>query len=263
MTAPRHTHGLEHPSTHGHLHVPGSTLAHRIAPEAKLIGLFAFVVIVALTPRRPPVGLAIDLGVVAALLVAARIPPKVVLARSVVVVPFLVFAILLPFIGGGPTTQIGPLSLSTAGLWSAWSIGAKAGCGVAASVVVTATTPVASIIDGLSKLRLPTLVVAILAFMFRYLDLVSDRLARMRQSMVSRCYQPRWWWHAKPVASAAGAVFVRSYERGERIHQAMLARGFTGAMPNLNPRATRWSDIGVALVPAALALIAAAWTVSS
>ncbi len=58
----------------------------------------------------------------------------------------------------------------------------------------------------------------------------------MRTAMVARAHDPRWLWQAKPIASSAGAMFVRSYERGERVHSAMLARGFTGSMPQLDHR---------------------------
>jgi cobalt/nickel transport system permease protein len=53
----------------------------------------------------------------------------------------------------------------------------------------------------------------------------------MRVAMTARGYDPRWISQARPIASSAGALFVRSYERGERVHAAMLARGFTGEMP--------------------------------
>jgi cobalt/nickel transport system permease protein len=67
--------------------------------------------------------------------------------------------------------------------------------------------------------------------MIRYLELISDELGRMRIAMTSRGYDPRWISQVRPIATSAGALFVRSYERGERIHSAMVARGFNGEMP--------------------------------
>jgi cobalt/nickel transport system permease protein len=67
--------------------------------------------------------------------------------------------------------------------------------------------------------------------MIRYLELISDELGRMRIAMTSRGYDPRWITQARPIASSAGALFIRTYERGERVHAAMVARGFTGEMP--------------------------------
>ena len=72
--------------------------------------------------------------------------------------------------------------------------------------------------------------------MLRYIDVLVEQLGRMRRSMVARGHDPRWLWQIKPIASSAGALFVRSYERGERVHQAMLARGYSGVMPVVNDR---------------------------
>ena len=107
----------------------------------------------------------------------------------------------------------------------------KATLGATAGIIMVATTPIPDILAGLSRLRLPALFVSIIAFMFRYLDLVIDELTRMRRAMVARGHDARWLWQARPIAASAGTLFVRTYERGERVHDAMLARGFTGAMP--------------------------------
>ncbi|MGI8576078.1 MAG: energy-coupling factor transporter transmembrane component T family protein, partial [Egibacteraceae bacterium] len=85
-------------------------------------------------------------------------------------------------------------------------------------------------------------------------------LRRTRIAMTARGYDPRWLWQAKPVAASAGALFVRSYERGERVHAAMLSRGYTGTMPVLDERvATRSEWCAAACLPlvAVLAALAA------
>jgi cobalt/nickel transport system permease protein len=99
------------------------------------------------------------------------------------------------------------------------------------SILLTATTEITDIFRGLSVLRVPALFTSIAGFMIRYLELIAGELARMRIAMTARGYDPKWISQARPIATAAGALFVRSYERGERIHAAMLARGFTGVMP--------------------------------
>ena len=61
--------------------------------------------------------------------------------------------------------------------------------------------------------------------------------------MTARGHDARWFWQARPLATSAGAMFIRAYERGERIHHAMLARGFTGSMPLIDApgvERTRW-----------------------
>ena len=99
---------------------------------------------------------------------------------------------------------------------------------------------------------------AIISFMFRYLDLIIDELDRIRTAMVSRAHDPRWLWQARPLASAAGALFVRSYERGERVHVAMLARGFNGTMPQFEAKPTPRRTWLLAFLPALVSWTAAA-----
>lgn len=246
---------------HRHLHIHGTSVVHRLSPEAKLVGLLAFVATVAVTPRRSVGAFAVDVVALAIVVLAARLPVRTLLLRLVAVVPFIAFAALLPFLGDGETTRVAGLELSIDGLWATGNIVAKALLGATAAIVVTATTPIADLLAGLGRLRLPKVVVGIIAFMFRYLDLVVDELARMRRAMAARAYNPRWLWQAGPIASSAGSLFVRTYERGERVHNAMLARGYTGTMPDLDHHQTNPTSWLLALCPALVAAGALAVTV--
>jgi cobalt/nickel transport system permease protein len=135
-------------------------------------------------------------------------------------------------------------------MWAAWNIIAKAGLGASASIILAATTEVPDLIRGLGRLKVPAVMVSIASFMMRYLEVIAGELTRMRQAMASRGYDPRWLSQARPIAYGAGAMFVRSYERGERVHQAMLSRGFSGEMPDLgHPAATRRDWLTSALLP--------------
>ncbi len=241
------------PQAHSHLHLHGSGPMHNLPPEAKLVGLVAFVVAVALTPRDAPAGFAVDAVVLAAVVAWAGIRPFVVMSRLTVIAPFVAFALALPFVGDGDTVDVLGIELSTDGLRAMGSIIAKATLGAAAAIVVASTTPVSALVVGLSRLRVPSLFVGIVAFMFRYLDLVTEDLGRMRRAMVARGHDPRWLWQARPIANSAGTLFVRTYERGERIHGAMLARGFSGEMPVLDQSRASPAEWLGALVPAIVA----------
>lgn len=214
-----------------HLFVSGDSVVHRVGAPAKLAGLFGFVVVVAATPRTSVVTLGCAGVLVTGASVLARLPPARVAARLATIIPFIAFAFVLPFIGSGDQVTIAGVSLSVDGLWALWGIVAKATIGATAGIVVTATTPLTELLDGLRRLRFPTVVVAIVAMMLRYLDLVVDQLSRTRRAMLARGHDPRWLWQVRPIASSIGALFVRTYERGERVHLAMLARGYTGEMP--------------------------------
>jgi cobalt/nickel transport system permease protein len=230
---------------------------HRLDARIKLVALVVFVVAVSITPRRSVWVFVLDAALLGLVATAARVPASLIARRVVVVAPFLAVAAIVPFIGDGARTQVGPFPLSTDGLWAGWGIAAKAILGATASILLTATTPIPTILAGMTRLRVPRPIAAIVAFMIRYLDLIADQLHRMRRAMVARGHDPRWLWQARPLAAAAGTVFVRTYERGERVHQAMLARGFTGHMPDPDPTPVpvhRWL---AGLAPSAIAATAA------
>lgn len=219
-----HTHAL-----YVHEHSP----IHRLAPEAKLVAAFGMVASVAVTPREAFWAFGLYAVVLAGLVAVSRISPGFVLSRLLAVAPFVAFALLIPFVASGETTEVAGLRVSIEGLWGAWNILAKAILGAGASIVLTATTDIPDVIRGLGVLRVPALFTSIAMFMVRYLELIAGELGRMRVAMTARGYDPRWLSQVRPIASSAGALFVRSYERGERVHSAMLARGFTGVMPRL------------------------------
>lgn len=246
-----HAHALYH---HGHSPV------HRLAPEVKVAATVLFVLAVAVTPREAVWAFAVDAGVLAVLLAVARLPVRFVLARLAVVVPFVAFAFLIPFVAGGEQVEVLGLALSREGLWGSFNVLAKAGIGATASILLAGTTEQAQLLAGLQRLRVPAVFTTIAAFMLRYVALLAGELGRIRTAMTARGYDPRWLWQVRPIAAAAGALFIRSYERGERVHAAMLSRGFTGTMPMLDPRRPARSDwvtaAAVVAIPATLAVTA-------
>jgi cobalt/nickel transport system permease protein len=217
---------------HGHkLHYHGHSPVHRAPAHLKLLVLLVFMLGVVATPREwyPFFAgyLALLLGVVA----VSTVPPLYIARRMVVEVPFLVFALLMPFIATGPRIDVLGLSVSEAGLLGAWGLLAKGTLGVIASLTLAATTEPRDLLAGLEKLRLPNQLVQIMGFMIRYLDVVTDEMKRMRIARESRGFTARNVRHWPVVARSAGALFIRSYERGERVHLAMMSRGYTGTMP--------------------------------
>ena len=93
----------------------------------------------------------------------------------------------------------------------------------------------------------------IVVLMLRYLDLLTAEVERMRTARLSRGDDPRTFRQIGATARGVGGLFVRSYERGERVHLAMLSRGFTGSVPTIGPPATAaaWR---AGLVPAVCAV---------
>lgn len=243
---------------HSHaLYVHEHSSLHAMAAEVKLVAALGFVVSVAITPRRAVWAFLIFMVVVAILFKMARVSPGFLARRLTAVAPFVLFALFIPFVATGERVDLVGVSVSVEGLWGMWNVLVKALLGAAVSILLTATTEIPDIIRGMGVLRVPALLTSIAMFMIRYLELVADELRRTRVAMASRRYDPRWLWQARPIASSAGALFVRSYERGERVHSAMLSRGFSGAMPNLgHRRATTHEWVTGSLGVAASALVA-------
>jgi cobalt/nickel transport system permease protein len=142
-----------------------------------------------------------------------------------------VFALLMPFVATGPRTEVLGLSLSEHGLLSGWALLAKGTLGVLASLTLAATTEPRDLLAGLGRLRMPQQLVQIMGFMNRYLDVITEEMGRMWVARQSRGFSARNPRHWPVIARSAGALFIRSYERGERVHLAMLSRGYTGRIP--------------------------------
>ena len=83
----------------------------------------------------------------------------------------------------------------------------------------------------------------------------------MRLARISRGHDPRFLWQLGATARGVGSLFVRSYSRGERVHLAMLARGWAGRMPCLSDATATPRQWAIGLVPtvAALALAVSGW----
>jgi cobalt/nickel transport system permease protein len=153
------------------------------------------------------------------------------------------------------------MSLSVAGLLAGWNIVVKGTLGVLTSLTLAATTPPRDLLWGLQRLRVPSTITTIATLMLRYIDVIVGEARRMRIARIARGHNPRLLWQAGATARGVGTLFLRSYERGERVHLAMLSRGWSGEMPVLQERPAGRREWVLGLVPvAAGALLAAvAW----
>jgi cobalt/nickel transport system permease protein len=231
---------------------------HRLAPQCKLVAVLAFILIVVTTPPTSFWAFGGYAVLLAAVALIARVPFSAIAARMVVEVPFVAFAVLLPFISRGARVDVLGISVSESGMLGAWNILAKASLGVVASILLAATTEPRTLLLGIERLHMPAQMVQIMQFMFRYTDVIGSEMARMRIARESRAFEARDVRQLKVVAQSAGALFIRSYERGERVHLAMLSRGYSGTMPAvIDVRASRSSWAWAAALPAAALLIAA------
>lgn len=253
QTATAHRHGHD---VGERLYVHRHTPVHLLPGQAKIVAVLGFVLVVVSTPVTQVWAFAGFLLALAGVAAVGRVPVRVIASRMVVELPIVAFALLMPLTGPGPEVGLGPLTLSQPGLWAAWGILVKATLGVIAGILLAATTPTRDLLDGLRRLRLPAALVSIASFMLRYIHVVGAELERMRVARESRGFQGRGVRSWPVIARTAGALFIRSYERGERVHLAMLSRGFTGVMPVTDDlRATPQQWLTALSLPATAVLI--------
>jgi len=236
----------------GHTHplyVHEHSAVHHLPSQAKVVATFTFTVLVATTPRDHVAAFAGLALVLLAWSRLARVPLRFLLPRLAVVTPFLLAALLLPFVASGPRVEVLGLRLAVEGLWGGFGIASRAVLGAMAALLLVAATEVPDLLRGLERLRVPPILTQIAAFMVRYLEVVAGEVGRQRRAMTARGYDPRWLWQLRPLTAGLGVLFIRSYERGERVHAAMLARGFDGRLPAVaGERAAGPRDWTLALV---------------
>ncbi|WP_107768540.1 cobalt ECF transporter T component CbiQ [Nocardioides terrigena] len=218
---------------HGHrLHFHGHSPVHRAPAHLKLLALLGFMLVVVATPRDWYAAFAAEALLLLGVVALSRVPVRYLAPRMVIEVPFAVFALLMPFIAHGPRTEVLGVTVSEPGLHAGVALLVKGTIGVLASLTLASTTEPQDLLRGLQRLRMPDLIVQIMGFMIRYLDVVTAELGRMMVAMRSRGCDPRSPRHWPTLARAMGALFIRSYERGERVHLAMLSRGYDGRLPS-------------------------------
>ena len=243
----------------------------RLRPEAKLVGLVAFLLVVAVTPPSRPWALAAQATVAASVAVAAFTPLRAVLTRLVIDAPLVVLAVVYALAGHGPHTQVLGLELSRPGLVVGLGVLAKATIGIVAVSAVAASTSEVDTIVGLRRLRVPAWFCDLLALTLRQLGLLRQDLQRLQLAAGVRA-GPGWRSRWSVAGRSFGVLFVRSAERLDRLQLALVARGghaFASALvaapapappgpaaPVADPGLAHRTGWALALLPAALAAVA-------
>ena len=244
--APPHRHPHHHrgePSRAGHDHTHATSFesltyivspVHDLDARAKIVATLLFVLGIVLTPPLHAVEAVLLALLVLAVGVIARLPLGRLLWRSAAVLPFAAtIALLAPLQStGGSWNAAGLASSWSGGGWMiTWGILSKAWFSAFSMIVLAASTRTADFLAALRRLKIPDVFVMLLSFIARYVAVLGGQLRSLRIALVSRA--PRLSGRAllRSSGSLAGNLFVRSYERGERVYQAMLSRGYTGTLP--------------------------------
>lgn len=183
---------------------------------------------------------AVGLGLLLALVVALAVAPRPRnLARALWVLPFgAAAALLLPFVTPGRvlgTYHMGPLVLAATaeGLHRALVILARLASAALLMVAVSARLGQQALLEALAGLRMPPLLVSLLAFTLRYTGVIATEARRMQTARRARAFAVRRSFFDRQAVltygQLLGVLFTRSRGRAERVFLAMLARGYRPA----------------------------------
>ncbi|WP_009632167.1 cobalt ECF transporter T component CbiQ [Synechocystis sp. PCC 7509] len=206
---------------------------HAIAPRTRLLCALLFVFAVVLTPNGHWQTWAVyGLGLLS-LILLSRITIAVLLKRLVVEFAFVGVVLIGTLFreGGQVIWSWGILKITTVGLTILASVSIKAMLSLTILNLLTLTTSIPAILNGMKELRIPPLLVATLASMYRYIGVLIAEFEAMRRAALSRNLMNSNRSIRLVVGNTIGALFIRTYERGNRIHQAMLSRGYQGIPP--------------------------------
>ncbi|MBW4444329.1 MAG: cobalt ECF transporter T component CbiQ [Plectolyngbya sp. WJT66-NPBG17] len=206
---------------------------HRLTPRSRVLCVLLLVFAIALTPNGRWWTWAIYGTAIALIILASRVQLSVLFKRVAVEFVFIGVVILgTLFRGGGHVLfQWGWIQITTEGLTVLGSVSLKALLSLLILNTLVLTTSVPALLHALAALKMPPLLVAILSSMYRYISVLSDEFSAMQRAARSRNLLSNPKRQRIIVGNMFGSLFIRTYERGERVHQAMLARGYQGLPP--------------------------------
>lgn len=157
--------------------------------------------------------------------------------------------------GGTVIWQWGGLQITTVGLTVLGSVTLKTLLSLLLLNLLTLTTTVPLLLQAMVTLRTPPLLVAILASMCRYLEVLQDEFTAMLRAASARNLMGNPAWYRLIVGNMIGSLFIRTYDRGDRIYRAMLARGYQGIPTRQQPLSCRAEDLEAVTLTIVFALI--------
>ena len=207
---------------------------HGLDARIKLAALAVALITCVSTPPDRFFAFAGYFALLAAGMVLARISPRTAGRRLLMILPFVAMAsVFIPFLdpnaaSGGYSLGLGGLRVTRSGLLVLWNIVAKSCLGVLFTTLLIETTPFPDLLQALERLRFPRLAILLTSFAYRYGFVLAEEARRMKRARDARCYGGRWLWQAGVIGRMIGTLFLRGYERGERVYIAMVSRGFDG-----------------------------------
>lgn len=202
---------------------------HILEPRTKLLAFTALIVAVLSIPAGSGSLFIAYFFATAILMGISQVPLNYILGRTLVILPFIVLASLaVPWKG---YAGFGILFI-------------RAVLCLILLILLTNTTRFVELLRGLRKLGCPQILVMNLSFLYRYLFVLTEEAMRMKQARdCRRVGRSPFREELKVLSSMLGTLLIRSFERAERMHGAMLSRGYSGDFPVVSPKRFSWHDL--------------------
>ena len=202
---------------------------HILEPRSKLLAFSALIVAVLCIPMDRGILFFVYFFVTAILMGISQVPLAYIVGRTLVILPFIVLA---------------SLAAPWKGLPGLWILFIRAIICLVLLILLTNTTRFTELLRGLRKMGCPQILVMNLSFLYRYLFVLTEEAMRMKQARdCRRVGRAPFAEELKTLSSMLGTLLIRSFERAERMHSAMLSRGFAGEFHVHSPRRFTWRDL--------------------
>ena len=222
----------------------GDSFIRRLDPRGKIIIVFLFSIVVAAANRFQVLLWSLALGLL--IVMGAKVPAKELIKRLIPVNMLILFLwLFLPFTFGGETLFfIGPLAVTREGILYATRISIKSNAMMLMLIALVASTPIFSMGHAMHELGIPQKIVHLFFFTYRYIHVIYREYWRLKNSMKIRGFTPKTSLHTyKTFAYMVGMLLVRSFDRAQRVHNAMLCRGFKGDLYSLSSFSFKRRDV--------------------
>ena len=233
---------------------------HSLDPRIKVILTIAFILSNALLPDGAWIAFALAWGIVLFANIISRLGIGFTFKRSFIALPFALAAITVLFtLPGKPVTSfhfmMWDLTVTDSGLLRFISIVVRSWLSVQMAILLVAVTEFPKIIHALTHLHVPAILTVIISFLYRYLFVLTDEVMRMMRARQARSAAADGIrsggsvaWRAKIAGNMAGQLFLRSYERSDRIYNAMLSRGYKGELMTIHPHHYHRTDVIIGVI---------------
>jgi cobalt/nickel transport system permease protein len=235
-------------------------LLDRLDPRSQVVGLLAYVISVVSIPMGDFFSLSKHFILICILIGLVRVSISSLLKKCLVLFPFVILvAAFIPFLREGKVLVEFALfflnvRLTEEGLILFFMVSTKAILSFLTLTILMIICPFPQLLKALQWLKIPRILVVMLSMLYRYLFIIRDEAQRMMLARNIRYFGGYYRKQPCILGNMVGSIFIRTYERAERVYGAMLVRGYQGRVTNLQEFNITYKDF-IFLLTTLIALI--------